>query len=283
MKLQQFFSANFSYSTYQAGGRRRGTNETAVSRFLLRTRKGHCEYFATAAVLLLRQAGIPARYAVGYAVHEASGRKFVVRLRDAHAWCLVWDEATRTWTDFDPTPASWIQAETARASSLEFLSDMWWRISFEFSRLRWGQTHLRQYLLWSLIPVLVVLLYRIFFSRRQRHHAKSGAADTIVDWPGRDSDFYQIENALAKRGVARLASEPLSEWLQRAVVSTSVAGIRDALQILLQLHYRYRFDPNGLNQKEREQLQWEARQCLVSLEREPGSRDVESGDGARCE
>ena len=62
-----------------------------MSRFLLRTRSGHCEYFATATVLLLRQLGIPARYAVGYAVHEATGRKYVVRQRDAHAWCLVWN------------------------------------------------------------------------------------------------------------------------------------------------------------------------------------------------
>jgi transglutaminase-like putative cysteine protease len=53
----------------------RFTNETPLARFLLRTRSGHCEYFATATVLLLRQLGIPARYAVGYAVHEASGRQ----------------------------------------------------------------------------------------------------------------------------------------------------------------------------------------------------------------
>jgi hypothetical protein len=266
-KLQQFFSARFSYTTYQAIGKQLGTNETILSRFLLHTRKGHCEYFATAATLLLREAGIPARYAVGFTVHEASGRKFVVRLRDAHAWCLVWDKATRTWADFDPTPASWVQAETARASRLEFLSDMWWRISFEFSKLRWGQTHLRQYLIWSLIPVMVILLYRIVFSRRQRQRTKSGNFGAALDWPGRDSDFYRIEQALAERGVPRQASEPLSEWLQRALASTSMGGVRDGLQSLLQLHYRYRFDPNGLGKGERERLQGETEKCLVDLER----------------
>ncbi len=270
LKLQQFFSANFSYSTYQAGGRRRGTNETAVSRFLLRTRKGHCEHFATAAVLLLREAGIPARYAVGYAVHEASGRKFVVRLRDAHAWCLVWNEGTRNWDDFDPTPATWVQAEAARASSLEFLSDMWWRISFEFSKLRWGQTHLRQYLLWSLVPVLVVLLYQIVFSRRRRQQRKAQRAAAAVPWPGEDSDFYRIEKALTERGVPRQASEPLSEWLQRAIASAGLVRVRDTLQFLLWLHYRYRFDPAGLGKDEREQLQREAQKCLVDLQRTSG-------------
>jgi hypothetical protein len=247
---------------------------------LLNTRKGHCEYFATAATLLLREAGIPSRYAVGYAVHEASGQKFMVRQRDAHAWCLVWDPAANAWTDFDPTPASWIQAEAARASRLELLSDLWWRISFEFSRLRWGQTHLRQYLLWSLIPVLLVLLYRIIFSRRHRQQAKSGEA-AALDWPGLDSEFYRVEKVLTERGVPRNASEPLSEWLQRAVNATSIADVRDNLQSLLQLHYRYRFDPNGLSQQERQRLHYETQECLMSLEREAGEREDENAGKPR--
>ena len=75
-----------------------GTNKdvTPLSRFLLKTRAGHCEYFATATVLLLRELGIPARYAVGYAVHETSRQRLRRALRDAHAWCLVWNEQTES-------------------------------------------------------------------------------------------------------------------------------------------------------------------------------------------
>jgi len=88
--IQRFFEARFSYRTWQVPFGRRGiTNETALGRFLLKDRSGHCEYFATATVLLLRELKIPARYAVGYAVHEHSGNGYVVRQRDAHAWCLV--------------------------------------------------------------------------------------------------------------------------------------------------------------------------------------------------
>ena len=95
--LSGFFqdTTSSSYSTWQGLGNLRSTNETPLSRFLLRTRSGHCEYFATATVLLLRQLGIPARYAVGYAVHECAGQKYVVRQRDAHAWCLVWNPEQR--------------------------------------------------------------------------------------------------------------------------------------------------------------------------------------------
>ena len=92
LAVQQFFSGKFSYSLWLGPDKVARTNETALSRFLLQSRSGHCEYFATATVLLLRELGIPARYAVGYAVHEPSGHGYVVRERDAHAWCLVWDE-----------------------------------------------------------------------------------------------------------------------------------------------------------------------------------------------
>jgi hypothetical protein len=68
-----FFARHFTYSTWQKLEATADTNETAIARFLLHNHKGHCEYFATAGVMLLRRAGIPARYAVGYAVHEPSG------------------------------------------------------------------------------------------------------------------------------------------------------------------------------------------------------------------
>jgi len=42
-----FFAKNFSYTTWQEPRRRR-TNETALAEFLLKTRAGHCEHFATA-------------------------------------------------------------------------------------------------------------------------------------------------------------------------------------------------------------------------------------------
>jgi hypothetical protein len=99
--LSGFFedTNQFHYSTWQGLDKLKSAGETPLSRFLLRTRSGHCEYFATATTLLLRQLNIPARYAVGYAVHEGSGGKYVVRQRDAHAWCMVWNPTSATWQD----------------------------------------------------------------------------------------------------------------------------------------------------------------------------------------
>jgi hypothetical protein len=260
-----FFQDKFSYSTWQGPANVRSANETPLSRFLLRSRSGHCEYFATATVLLLRQLGLPARYAVGYAVHEGSGQKYVVRERDAHAWCLVWDGAT--WRDFDTTPASWVTEEGKRRSPLQFLSDVWLGIGFMFSKFRWGQTNLRQYIFWALVPVMALLFYQIVFRKRSRRRSRTAAeAGISVSWPGLDSEFYQLEQKLAERGVERPPNEPLSSWLSRALGTIASVEVNKSFRELVRLHYRYRFDPQGLNASDREKLMLGVRACLASLE-----------------
>jgi protein-glutamine gamma-glutamyltransferase len=257
----------FRYSTWGGVGRPLGTNETPLSRFLLKTRAGHCEYFATATVLLLRQLDIPARYAVGYSVHEGAGKKYVVRQRDAHAWCLVWNETARIWQDFDTTPASWVKEEGERASPMQAMSDFWSRIVFELSKFRWGQSHLRQYILWGLVPVLALLLYQIIFRSRRRHRARSQNEPGMATiWPGLDSEFYQIERRIAARGAGREPGEPLSAWLQRVMGNPAIAEMQGQLRELLRLHYRYRFDPHGLVQSDREALRREAEDCLSKIQ-----------------
>lgn len=264
--LAGFFQDKFKYSSWSGWGDFRSTNGTPLSQFLLSSRSGHCEYFATATVLLLRQLGVPARYAVGYAVHEASGKQFVVRQSDAHAWCLVWNAASGTWQDFDTTPASWIAAEGSRASPLQFLSDLWARLIFEIAKFRWGQTHLRQYLLWALVPILSLLLYQILFRSRRRRHGRQAKPATLGHrWPGLDSEFYQIEQRLQSRAAPRQPDEALSAWLQRTGNDPRVGPLLPRLQSLLALHYRYRFDPRGLSQRDREALRRETRECLETL------------------
>ncbi len=192
--MSSFFVDKFSYSTWLGPHKAARNNETALARFLLESRRGHCEYFATATVLLLRELGIPARYAVGYAVHAPSGHGYVVRERDAHAWCLVWDERTKIWQDFDTTPASWIAVENNHASALQWLSDSWSWVKFQIAKFRWGQVNLRQYLLWALVPVLAFLLFRIIFRQRRkgRIQAKNNSSGAVIFWPGLDSEFYAL-------------------------------------------------------------------------------------------
>jgi hypothetical protein len=262
-----YFQSNFTYSTWQELPRHTGTNDTPLSRFLLRTHKGHCEFFASATVLLLREMGIPARYAVGFAVHEVSGTGYVVRERDGHAWCLVWNEQSKSWIDFDTTPASWVEEEASQLSPWQRLSDFGSWIQFQLSRFRWGQSNVRQYLLMGLVPVLGLLFYQIFFRRkrgRRRHQNEAGRSFSL---PGLDSEFYLVERKLAERGIVRQTNETLADWLHRALASPALAQSRNRLEDLLRLHYRYRFDPQGLTPIDREELKKEAKVCLEDLSR----------------
>ncbi len=260
--IQEFFSTKFTYRMWQDRDNDEGHYDTPLSRFLLKTRAGHCEYFATATVLLLRQLGIPARYAVGYSVHEAGWDGYVVRQSDAHAWCLVWNDEKKIWEDFDTTPGEGVEAH--RAST--WLMDSWSWVRFQFAKLRWGQTHLRNYILIGLVPVLALLLIQILRQRRRRR-AGIGRGRRPSVWPGLDSEFYQIEKQLTQRGMVRGPNEPLAAWLERAAAEPFLAELKVPLQALLRLHYRYRFDPNGLSEAHREELRREARVCLERLSR----------------
>ena len=262
--LREFFANEFTYSIWHEPGKQREITNSPVANFLLHDRRGHCEYFATATTLLLRRLEIPARYAVGYAVHDGAKGKYVVRERDGHAWCLVWDAASKTWQDFDTTPASWMAEEKKLGASLQWISDAWSRLVFEFSKLRWGQTNLRKYLLMGVTPVLLLLLYQILFRRRKRKSAKAGerSADS---WPGLDSEWYELEKRFKKRGWTRPPGEPLAAWLQRIVREAGRDDWREPLEEMIRLHYRYRFDPEGLSSEERATLRHQAKRCVAQL------------------
>jgi hypothetical protein len=178
----------------------------------------------------------------------------------------VWNERTKAWEDFDTTPGSWVEVESQNSSSSAWLSDLWWWAQFQFEKLRWGQTHLREYILLGLVPVLVLLLFQIIRQRRRRP-GKSVASGRSILWPGLDSEFYQIEKQLAEYGVPRAPNEALTDWLERAAVEPSLLELKSPLRALLRLHYRYRFDPEGLGDVDREELRREARVCLEKLSR----------------
>ena len=215
---------------------------------------------------MLRELGIPARYAVGYYVHETRGTGYVVRERDAHAWTLIWNEGTQTWDDFDTTPPSWVGVESGNKRFADFIANIKSWIGLQISKLRWRQANLQQYIVWALVPVLLVLLYHILFRRRGRmkrdDHNRHPAQ---IAWPGLDSEFFLLEKKLAALGLPRQPGESLSVWLERALAAPALIELREPLRELLQLHYRHRFDPLGLSVPEREELKRRAEQALVTI------------------
>lgn len=80
--------------------------ETSLEHFLFERQAGHCEYFSTAMVVLLRAVGIEARNVNGFLGGQWSefGNYLVVTQNEAHSWVEVWFPQYG-WVTFDPTPA----------------------------------------------------------------------------------------------------------------------------------------------------------------------------------
>lgn len=90
------------------------TNQELIDWFLFDEKKGFCNYYSTAEIVMLRSLGIPARWAVGYAQGEplensstdASSNTitYLIRQRNSHAWPEVFFPDIG-WVEFEPTAA----------------------------------------------------------------------------------------------------------------------------------------------------------------------------------
>ena len=86
-----------------------------LENFLFHEKRGHCEYFASAAALLARALGMPSRIAYGWSggTYYENSNLFVFRSREAHAWTEVLLEG-HGWTVLDATPPGALDREYAR-------------------------------------------------------------------------------------------------------------------------------------------------------------------------
>jgi protein-glutamine gamma-glutamyltransferase len=270
-RLNRFFRDRFTYAIGDGEGGRRPD----LAEFLRRTRRGHCEYFATATVIILRRIGIPARYAVGYLAHEYSRLEdgVVVRDRDAHAWAQAWIDGQ--WREVDTTPPDWTRIEAAATPAWQRGFDLLsWGGHF-LSRWRWGQVEVGLHVLWLLIPLLIILVRRASISGRLRRSVgtETAAGAAPVSKLGTDSELYCVVERLEALGHPRHRGEPLGEWLRRL----EAAGPRfdtEALGKMLRHHYRYRFDPEGISRAQRAELRrmaadWLRRHPPPSVEMQP--------------
>lgn len=111
-----------------------------VEDFLVNSKRGHCEYFASALVLLLRSAGIPSRMVSGYKggeVDSATGWVHVQQ-RHAHVWVEAFvDEperrspASKAWLTLDATPA----ARDDDVSGVPYRLGWWKQVQFALQAL----------------------------------------------------------------------------------------------------------------------------------------------------
>lgn len=282
-----YFQENFTYTTHlRTGG---GADTSAVMDFLTKSREGHCEYFATAATLLLRAAGVPTRYVVGFAVQEPSDvpGEYLLRGTHSHAWCRAYLGGTRsiepetreiisngraqtvtidrevwaggTWVDVDVTPPDWLRLDSPAPTFREKLADnlQEWREDFQIWRSDSGNRG------WVNLVLAVIFLAVLSFvawrlSRSRLRNAESSTHRT-GDIPfGTMTSLNAALPKLERKLGRRPRGVPLSQWLSREDLAGALEGNtfpEPELTRMLQLHEQTRFAATGPDSAESRELE----------------------------
>jgi len=245
--LETWFATNFRYTLFLGDAKRGGRD---LERFLLVDRAGHCEYFATSTVLLLRALRIPARYVTGYSVQEYSDREksFLIRQRHAHAW--VEAHVDGNWVEVDTTPSTWISAEEDTASFWQPAFDLANFVSFHFSEWARDLVTEEHHLLVRLLGICVVVAIgwlagirarRMWKSRKPKAEAIRGQHQPAS---AEVRAFRDLEREFATLGLGRPPAEPARAWIDRvAREGASILGKHEvqAAREIVDALYRDRY------------------------------------------
>lgn len=266
--LRVWFRENFKYSTSLSisSSDYLTTSRSALAQFLTTNHSGHCEYFATATTLLLREAGIPTRYAIGYAVVERDLKRgeYVIRGTHGHAWCRVWDEQNRRWIDFDTTPPSWLPTSSPTNTSAQKFNDALKRLREDFFlwRNRPANRLAASLVMLSIaLGIIAFIAKRLWRSKRRMAEARktTGYTGSLTQTP-----LNAIERFAEKRLGARPQGQPFASWLMRLQPSLADSRI---LEEAVELHQRLRFDPAPPEPAQHERLVELAGQLTSAIKR----------------
>ncbi len=266
--IQDFFRDNFSYSL-NLKRPARYNSDRPLTEFLTRIQKGHCEYFGTATTLLLREAGIPARYVVGFSVQEYSDweKAWVVRSMHGHAWSMAYlggekivdeDGTIRweggEWIDIDTTPSAWADLDTAGLPGWQpvkdFFAALWHQ--FDLWRAEGGFQKLRPYIPWIMGLALLLVGGGSLFGHTRRHRRKKGGGEKAPEPIEIPHELERLEHLLAERGYPRGSGETSACWLRR-LAREAIPGLTGSLAgKLIDVHYRDRFSPTSISDDERQ-------------------------------
>ncbi len=185
------------------------STQEPISDFVLNKRAAHCQYFASATVMMLRAVGIPARYASGYYAHELEPEgTTIVRGRDAHAWAEAYLQNIG-WVSLDATPPAGradpaVKPLPAYQKYIEQGQDFFARVRAWFSSLTQLQI--------GGIVVVILVLWGLERARQNWMSARRRVKGPTPP-PALAPLARRFEKLLAKRGISLMPGRPWSESL----------------------------------------------------------------------
>jgi transglutaminase-like putative cysteine protease len=274
--LEAALRSNYQYDLESPSG---GAKDPLVD-FLFVSKRGHCEFYSTAMVMMLRALDIPARNVTGFVggTYNRFGEFYAVRQGDAHSWVEAFLPG-RGWTRFDPTPPSNAapQAEVTGVlafarEAVEAMAQRWsehvvgYNLERQLGYLQDLRDHWRQLspgrdassrtsfsgrrLTFACLG-LGVLGAGLWWLGKQRRkdRGRGGPELDPSGFAARPIELYRkLEAALAAQGVARPSARPPLLHAQILVEAGHPTG-EEALA-LTELYLRARFGREALTQAE---------------------------------
>ncbi len=232
--LRHFNKENFHYTLQPSL-----LGDNPVDEFLFSTRNGFCEHYASAYVVLLRAAGIPARVVTGYLGGEMNGNYMIVRQSDAHAWAEAY--LNGRWVRYDPTGAvAPARVDTNMAAalgagepiplmarqgnawlkrlklSIDEMNHDWQRLVVNFNNESqykiWEKLGLPKLKLWQ-ITIAVLFITALWCLAVLGFPLVGSGAKTLED-----KLWYRYVKMLGRLGVSRKPTETPNEFIDRASI-----------------------------------------------------------------
>ena len=258
-----YFNRHFSYRL----GVLRGISASERLPAFMRTRKGHCTLFASAATMMLRAQGIPTRVVGGFYSSEMNvfDGTFVVRERDAHAWAEAWDPDAEKWVRVEATPASGMpdtrHAVSRGRQAMEWLVFRWRALVVTIRNanvLGWPAMAVAWLFLtlqeWAGTPVgqgVAVLLgigLAWHFSRRFRKRERLDPGQRLRARLRRG--MVRLERRVAPAHLRRHPSESWGAWFRHlqagAALHDTPSGLAELVERYQALRYAPSIDPDGV-------------------------------------
>lgn len=227
--------AGYDYTLDQPTSSRVTEGADPLDGFVLDTQAGHCEYFATALAVMLREVGVPTRLVNGYygAHHNPLGDFWAVRQADAHSWVEV-HFGRLGWVTFDPTPPAGRLAGDdaplwpAAAQLLDAVRNVYleWVIDYDLGKqmriledlgLRRGGT--RPQIDWGAVGLLAGLVgaagLALLLLRRRSHRRQA---------PPGAAEYARLLRWLAGRGHVPARSESAAAFASRLRAQGEAVG-----------------------------------------------------------
>lgn len=246
--LEQHLRQGFEYTLIPEPD----TRGQPLSSFLLDSKRGHCEYYATALAVMLRTQGVPARVVNGFYGGQPNelGDFLSVRQSDAHSWVEAW--LGESWVRLDATPAAPALVGPGLITQLAQAVEAKWRqglLSYDLDRqLDWSRAVGTQLLgaesqasgvgasLWGgglvgggVLVVLVVLARTLQLLSQEKKHAQDRLGKLFSKARGlAESKGYAIPPALPPLQAARYL---------RAQAGPSAAPMEELAWLLYRVRY----------------------------------------------